>query len=79
MPEFDKYLKQPLGKKRINNYDPCENADVSTKMVEIDRPFEAAYCWRSRTVSAGNSVPSLGMPPHCHDHSSCIAAAMKGV
>ena len=39
MPEFDKYLKQPLGKKRINNYDPCENADVSTKMVEIRSDF----------------------------------------
>ena len=39
MSELDKYLKQPLGKKRINKYDPCENAEISHKFAEIRSDF----------------------------------------
>ena len=39
MPELDKYLKQTLGKKRVNNYDPSENAEISHKLVEIRSDF----------------------------------------
>lgn len=39
MPELDIYLKQPIGKDRINNYYLYENAKISHKLVEIRSDF----------------------------------------